>query len=236
MKHLKADWLTAPSIDFEYKKYVLLDYLQYIEHNFLQNKLYPFFEELHTHHKALLALKARESSLRSLFPRKLDRIDLKKLKLQYSDLHENSALLNEIGSIIEYAVPHFESVINEGKVIRSTILDAMEVTPIGVIPLYRGEGYLLLHNQRNTRVYEYRVNLVHRIADETHNKSITTRFVTSYRSSLSNTFEYMKGDLVKNRAELPNPATYLVQTEHAAPEQETLLPLARQVLYKYVAV
>ena len=40
MKTLGADWITDKHIDFEYKKYVLLDYLQDVNQNFEASKLY----------------------------------------------------------------------------------------------------------------------------------------------------------------------------------------------------
>ena len=40
MRNLEKDWLTAGLVDFEYKKYVLLAYLQSVKTNFKEQKLY----------------------------------------------------------------------------------------------------------------------------------------------------------------------------------------------------
>jgi hypothetical protein len=41
-------------------------------------------------------------------------------------------------------------------------------------------------------------------------------------------------NLVKKRRELPNPATYLVESPRNYPLQETLLPMAKKMIVKYV--
>jgi hypothetical protein len=50
MKKLEEDWLTKGLIDFEYKKYILLDYLQHIKEQFKERRLYPFLSDLVFHY------------------------------------------------------------------------------------------------------------------------------------------------------------------------------------------
>ena len=46
MSSLSTNWITEKHIDFEYKKYVLLGYLQHVNESFTENKLYPSLSEL----------------------------------------------------------------------------------------------------------------------------------------------------------------------------------------------
>jgi hypothetical protein len=46
MADLNKNWLTEKYIDFEYKKYVLLAWLQEVNNNFQDQKLYPFLAQL----------------------------------------------------------------------------------------------------------------------------------------------------------------------------------------------
>ena len=49
MATLSENWITENHIDFEYKKYVLLGYLQKVKEHFNEQKLYPnFYNELST--------------------------------------------------------------------------------------------------------------------------------------------------------------------------------------------
>ena len=59
MKKLEKDWLTSGLIDFEYKKYILLAYLQEVKGNFDSNKLYPHLSDLIFHYQNLLDLKKK---------------------------------------------------------------------------------------------------------------------------------------------------------------------------------
>ena len=51
MKKLSPDWITEKHIDFEYKKYVLLAYLQEVNMNFEKTHLYPFLADLVDHYR-----------------------------------------------------------------------------------------------------------------------------------------------------------------------------------------
>ena len=54
MKSLDKNWFADGIIDFEYKKYILLDYIQSVRKCFLQNKLYPAFSDLISNYRNLL--------------------------------------------------------------------------------------------------------------------------------------------------------------------------------------
>jgi Cu/Ag efflux pump CusA len=45
----------------------------------------------------------------------------------------------------------------------------------------------------------------------------------------------MKGELLRARASLPNPAVYSVETELTYPLEETLLPIAKRRLVRYLS-
>jgi hypothetical protein len=52
---------------------------------------------------------------------------------------------------------------------------------------------------------------------------------------MSNTYENIKRELIRNRSELPNPAVYAVETDLGFPVDETLLPIAKRSLVKYIS-
>ena len=53
MEKLSKDWLTQGLIDFEYKKYLLLAYLQKAKKSFEKVELYPFLADLVFHYRNL---------------------------------------------------------------------------------------------------------------------------------------------------------------------------------------
>lgn len=62
-----------------------------------------------------------------------------------------------------------------------------------------------------------------------------TEFVSRYERSLVSTCEWIKIDLIRNRKELPNPAAYAIETELNFPLEETLLPVAKRSLVRYIS-
>jgi hypothetical protein len=50
-----------------------------------------------------------------------------------------------------------------------------------------------------------------------------------------NTYENIKYDLIRSRSELPNPAVYSIETELSFPVEETILPIAKRSLVKFIS-
>ena len=75
------------------------------------------------------------------------------------------------------------------------------------------------------------------IFDDAHEKyrAIHTNYLTTYTIGLTNTFESIKTDLLHYNKKLPNPATYAIETDFTLPGEETLLPMAKRILVKYIA-
>jgi len=67
LKSLGLNWFIEGSIDFEYKKYILLDYLQEINRHFDKSKLYPNLTDLVFHYNNLRALNKTKPFCSRLF-------------------------------------------------------------------------------------------------------------------------------------------------------------------------
>ena len=50
MDKLSENWITEKHIDLEYKRYVLLAYLQHVSEQFEEVRLYPALSELVNHY------------------------------------------------------------------------------------------------------------------------------------------------------------------------------------------
>ena len=57
MATLSKNWITEKLIDFEYKKYLLLAYLQQVSGQFDETRLYPSLSELIEHYKNVVSLR-----------------------------------------------------------------------------------------------------------------------------------------------------------------------------------
>ena len=69
MEKLPKDWLTQGWVDFEYKKYVILAYLQQVQHNFSNQKLFPDLPELRAHYHETQQLQQSKGQINAAFPK-----------------------------------------------------------------------------------------------------------------------------------------------------------------------
>ena len=236
MKTLSQTWFADGYIDFELKKYTLLAYLQEINKHFCEKKLYPQLADLIFHYNNLVSFKENKKYLQEQFPKKLTGIQLEKLQLLYQSLIEDDALMQELEDIINYASPTMKKIINKGSELYEFVETKLTIEPIGIIPLDHNEGYFLLCEGkcRNTWVYQYRLNIFEK-HDEKY-RSIKTEFVDVWQRNLVNSYHHIKSQLIKNRSAFPNPAVYAVETDLSLPMEETLLPIAKRSLVRYITV
>jgi hypothetical protein len=234
MKSLSETWFAEGYIDFELKKYTLLAYLQQVNQYFNENKLYPQLADVIFHYNNLVAFRENKKFLQEHFPKKLTGMQLEKLQFLYEQMVEDNELMKELEEIINYSTTTIKRTINSGTEIYEFIEHKLVIVPIGLVPLDTNEGYFFLSSgKKNTRVYHYRLSFFEK-HDEKY-RSIKTAYIDNQRRSMSNTYENIKADLIRHRNELPNPAVYAVETDLSFPYNETLLPIAKRSLVKYIS-
>lgn len=234
MKDLSYTWLTDDMIDFEFKKYTLLAYLQNVKEKFSQHQLYPQLSDLIMHYDNLLKIKENKTNLYEQFPKTATGIDLQKLRISYKKLVADDELMRELSAIIQYALPQFTQSISYGRELYDFVEGHLSFDEVGLMPIYQNEGYVLLTKQtdKNVAVYRYKISLIHLQKEEY--RAIQTQFVSNEVKSISNTFNKIKLRLSKAFAELPNPATFLVVSKRQFPIKATILPIAKRFLLKHV--
>lgn len=232
MAKLSKDWLFEKHIDLEYKSYVLLAYLQDVCNAFEVNRLYPHLAELVAHYNALVNIKAEHERLENQFPKELKSIR-PNFQLEYEKMGRPETL-DEIVEIIEYAMPLLEKHVKDGQAIYEEIEKTVHVRSVGLLPLHTDEGYLLVMNgnEPQTQVYNFSITLFENPRGKY--RAIHTSFFTDYARTLSNTPEQIKLELIRNNRKLPNPVTLTVESEYVLPFMETLLPIAKRSVVRYL--
>jgi hypothetical protein len=234
MKSLSQTWFADGYIDFELKKYTLLAYLQEVNKYFDEHKLYPQLGDVIFHYNNLVAFRENKKFLQEQFPKKLTGIQMEKLQVLYEQMMEDDELMEELEQIIQYAAAEMRSTITNGTELYELVEDKLQISPVGIIPLEQNEGYFFLSNTMSqTRVYQYRLSIYEK-RDEKY-RSIRTEFIDTWYRSIANTYEHIKSELLRNRTQLPNPAVYAIQTEMNLPVEETLLPIAKRSLVRYIS-
>ena len=234
MKQLSETWFAEGYIDFELKKYTLLAYLQEVNKYFDQNKLYPQLADIVFHYNNLVAFRENKKFLQEHFPKKMTGFQIEKLQLLYQQMIEDDELMQELEDIIHYAAGTLKVTLQTGADIYEFVEEKITINPVGIIPLNQKEGYFFLTsgNTKTARTYHYRLSIFEK-HDEKY-RSIKTVLVDKWERSISTTFENTKERLIRYYNQLPNPAVYSINTELSFPVDETLLPVAKRSLVKFI--
>ena len=235
MKTLSETWFADGYIDFELKKYTLLAYLQQVNNYFNEAKLYPQLPDVIFHYNNLVAFRENKKYLQEQFPKKLTGIQLEKLQLLYEQMIEDDELMQELETIMHYSIAEMKTTISSGTEIYEMVEQSISIQPIGIIPLDTSEGYLFLRStlEKQTKVYQYRLGFFER--HDEHYRTLKTNFVDSWISNIANSYENIKGELIRSKAQLHNPAVYCIETNLSYPVDETFLPIAKRSFVKFLA-
>jgi len=234
MKQLSETWFAEGYIDFELKKYTLLAYLQEVNKYFDQNKLYPQLADVVFHYSNLVAFRENKKFLQEHFPKKMTGLQMEKLQLLYEQMIEDDELMQELEEIINYAADNLKNTLQTGADIYEFVEEKINIIPVGIIPLDLKEGYFFLisGNTQMVRTYQYRLSIFEK-HDEKY-RSIKTVFIEKWQRSIGSTYEHVKAELIRTNSQLPNPAVYSIETGLCFPVDETLLPVAKRSLVKFI--
>lgn len=235
MKTLSDTWFADGYIDFELKKYTLLAYLQEVNKYFNSNRLYPQLADVIFHYNNLVAFRENKKYLQEQFPKALTGLQMEKLQLLYEQIIEDDEMMQELEDIINYATNKIRKAISNGTEIYEFVENKLIIFPVGLIPLDVREGYFFLSegSYRNTRVYQYRLSFFEK-HDEKY-RAIKTEYIDKWTRNTANTYENIKAELIRRKKDLPNPAVYSIETELTFPVDETLLPIAKRSLVRYIS-
>lgn len=235
MESLPLNWVTEGTLDAEYKKYILLAYLQHCRQRFEETRLYPPLAELVEHYRHLTGLKQGMEGLQERFPRDLTGLDIKRLEMNYTSGIIPDEYSSTITEILGFALPGISDTIREGRDIYEFVERHIEFHPVGIEPIYRHEGFLLVNEEPDPDVYIYSFRYSIIPGPEENMRGLELHYLLSERRSIANTIEQIKLSLAKRFPELPNPATFFCLSRMHVPLAETLLPVTRRMLMKRLA-
>jgi hypothetical protein len=232
MADLRQDWLTDGRIDFEYKKYLLLAYMQHVDQNFDAKKLYPNLSELLGHYKNLETLKEQKKLALNSFPKEITKLDFEKFTVEYKNLFQDDDTIREIDEIISFALPQFRHRMSAGRELYEEVEDKIEIFPVGVLPLKADEGYFLISDfiRRAINAYYYNITIFESAMERF--RGIQATLIGQYDMSVANTYQHIKYQLIKDTKDVS--AMYALEFKQSFPLAETMLPVAKRMLVRYV--
>jgi len=212
MERLRPGWFLHGLWDEEYQRYRLLAYLKHVQVAFFAQRLYPPLSDLIESYEELRSLAQAQQATAVL---------------------EDST--DTLYRIIQFAIPKLEESIQEGQQIYDLIAQHLQVEVVGLIPLYKAEGYLFLRRggEKVVRAYRYEIRP---IQDKEGLVGIRLEPVEEFVFSiLATPFTILRERLLKAHKDLPTPLTLVVESPLEVPLQETLLPIIKRNLPRWIA-
>ena len=66
-------------------------------------------------------------------------------------------------------------------------------------------------------------------------RGIHSQFVADFTLSIGTTYESIKWELIRQQRDLPNPATFSVNSKLRFPEEASLVPVAKRKFVRFLA-
>ena len=235
MNRLGLDTFVSGTEDFEVRQYHVLQGLKTFRSELHHNRLYPALAELSDLIAVLEDFMQRKTEIQSRLPQRLMDIDLENRRLVYEPHKGTEADVERAAELIEWALPHIRQTLDEAAEIYRFVDDRIQIEHVGIVPMYREEGYWFVPENTSSRLHllRYQVALF---------TSATERFRTLKTSLLESleqahirySPESIKLDLIGRYHDMPNPATYACETDLDFPYAETILPVAKRKLMRQV--
>jgi hypothetical protein len=237
MNTLKLETFLSSDTDWEKNQYAVLGGLKEYRTNFYRKQLYPALSELISLLSILEDVLNHKKTLAGSFPKEITEYDIKNKKIIYQALERLSPDVEFLFELIEWALPKIKEVIEEGAVLFDYVEKNLKVQQVGLIPLYKSEGYFIVPDISESVLKVMRFECSMFFTGKQPFRALKTRVIESIQmSGLNNNPESIKLDLISKYRDLPNPATFLCVTELDFPFSETLFPVAKRKLLSNIAV
>lgn len=231
MEKLNLQSFIGAGPDTESNQYRVLNNLKPYYHEFSHNRLYPALSELIDLVKTLDALVDTHTNLRSQMPHRVKRVDLNNKRIVYEPSSLPVTALEGIIELIVWALPHIKEAIEEGMRMYDFVEANLGIEEVGLLPMYKDEGYYFIPDNKTSLLHLLRYETSWLTSETEKFRTLRTRMLDSIKQTVvCRSLQSIKLDLIELHQDLPNPATFVCETELDFPYTETILPIAKRKL------
>ncbi len=228
---LSLDNFLSAGADAEFAHYQILGFLKRYSDDFNRNRLYPNLSELIALKRSLEAVVSGKSKLLNDLPQNLKEIDLVNKRLVFETPEIPCTPLDRVIELIRWALPFIEEAIAEGMQIYDFVEDNLAIKEVGIIPFYHDEGYCLVPDNKASLLHLIHFSLALYGSDTEKYRTLKTKILKTLEQTLvKKAPESIKMELIEEYQELPNPATFVCETDLDFPFAETIFPVAKRKL------
>lgn len=229
MDRLSLDTFLSGTNDMEAKQYLVLQRLKGYYDEFSHNRLYPGLGDLIKLVSLFDDLIQKKTDLQGLLPQRLKDLDIENQRLVYEPVPGNDDEFNKAMDLILWSLPYIKKAIEEGMDIYNFVDEHVVIEEVGILPVYREEGYWFVPDMKEFRLHLLRYEVSLFSASSERFRTLKTRLIESLELVLVHRSpESIKMELMEKYHDLPNPATYVCETDLDFPYAETILPIAKR--------
>ena len=245
---LDTNWILQEPIDLEHKQYVLLDYINKVDKDFDEFKLYPSFQELSLHLANIGSIRDKSKYL-TLIREPVDIDDEILLgDLVYNNLTHNDETKEEISKIIRFSQDKLTDLFLIGKSIWTLLYDDVSIrivfNDLKQTDTKPGIGFFYIVYDEVLHLYQYKINTITKQTNE--NKCLVELI---YKGDVVDvTDKETLVNLVRDNADsilLPKAHTFLewdgnsypifrVRYEQKFPLDGSILSIAKRKIMNYI--
>lgn len=238
MENLSLDFFFDSETDWEMNQYRILAAIKKASTEFCQKKIYPSLATLIQVNRQLNQITENRHNLKQTFPKQIKRIDIENQKIIYESAKniEFKQNIEEIFELIDWALPHINEAIEEGIVLFNFVEENLLLAQVGILPMYKDEGYFMITDNISLELQVHRYMCSIFTSGNEKFRSLKTEFVKSEKQGVIKRLpETIKQELIKERNDLPNPATFILDSDLDFPFAETIMPVAKRKMISYIA-
>lgn len=233
MAALDLEMFTSSAQDIEGSQYKILAAQKVAAKEFHQNRLYPRLGDLIELVSVLETIQANHDQYKSVLPRRLTGVDFEKKTLQFDAVPADEQAVERMFELIAWAMPSLKELTEEGVAMFDFVTQNLNIEVVGIMPIYRDEGYAFIPDPKAKIFHVLRYEMSLYSDDNDRYRAMKTFEVQTRDIDIVHEApETVKLDLIKEHQDLPNPATYMVQTDLDFPFDETILPVAKRKLMR----
>jgi len=221
--------------DFEKRQYLILGKLKAIKEAFQHNQLYPHLSELIELQRQLKKLLDEFSLIKNHAPKNIKSVDLINKRIEYESALPDQLDMKAVEDLGRWALPKIKEVIEEGATIFEFIQQNLIIENVGIEPSYLLEGYAMVPDTLKGTMHIYRYEVSIFTSSEERYRSLKTKHVKTFSGAVQIPLSTIKLELIQEFKDLPNPATYAIQTDLELPFEASLLPISRRKLLQRIA-
>lgn len=236
MQPLTIESFFSSDTDWEMNQYRILGGIKQFGSDFDQKKIYPALGKLIEISTSLEQIRNQKKSLKSKFPKRIEGFNIKEHKIVFNSQEYLSPDIEFLFELIDWALPHINSVIDEGIILFEFVEKNIDIEQVGILPIYKDEGYFMITDNivSELQVHRYECSLFSSGAEKY--RALKTELVKSEKHSfIRRSPDVIKYELICERHDLPNPATFISDTDLDFPFAETIFPVAKRKLISQIA-